>query len=56
MSKYTDEQFEDIIMPWWDDLPYDQKQQLTQKYFPRFSVSMMDGDEIEEVFEKVENS
>ena len=52
MSKYTDKQFEDIIMPWWDNLSINKKEELTIKYFPRFSVSMMDGNEIEEVFEK----
>ena len=52
MSKYTDKQFEDIIMPWWDNLSINKKEELTIKYFPRFSVSMMDGYEIEEVFEK----
>jgi len=52
MSKYTDKQFEDIIMPWWDNLSINRKEELTTKYFPRFNVSMMDGDEIEEVFKK----
>ena len=52
MSEYTDKQFEDIIMPWWDNLSLGKKQALTTKYFPRFSVSMMDGEEITEVFEK----
>ena len=52
MTKYTDKQFEDIIMPWWDNLSINKKEELTIKYFPRFSVSMMDGEEIEEVFEK----
>ena len=47
MSKYTDKQFEDIIMPWWDNLSINKKEELTIKYFPRFSVSMMDGYEIE---------
>jgi len=51
MSKYTDKQFEDIIMPWWDNLSIDKKEELTMKYFPRFSVSMMDGYEIQDVFE-----
>jgi hypothetical protein len=52
VTKYTDKQFEDIIMPWWDNLSINKKEELTIKYFPRFSVSMMDGEEIEEVFEK----
>lgn len=52
MSKYTNKQFEDIIMPWWDNVSIDKKEELTIKYFPTFSVSMMDGEEIEEVFEK----
>ena len=53
MNKYTVKQFEDIIMPWWDNLSINRKEELTMKYFPRFSVSMMDGDEIEELFEKL---
>ena len=36
MSKYTDKQFEDIIMPWWDNLSLNKKEELTIKYFPRF--------------------
>tara|TARA_R100001126_G_scaffold80912_1_gene49338 strand:+ start:61 stop:240 length:180 start_codon:yes stop_codon:yes gene_type:complete len=52
MNKYTIEQFENIIMPWWDNISISKKEELTAKYFPRFTVSMMDGDEIEEVFEK----
>jgi len=52
MSKYTIKQFEDIIMPWWDNIPISKKEELTAIYFPGFSVSMMDGDEIEVVFEK----
>ena len=31
MSKYTDKQFEDIIMPWWDNLSLNKKEELTIK-------------------------
>ena len=44
--------FENTILPWWDNLSLGKKQALTRKYFPGFSVSMMDGEEITEVFEK----
>ena len=56
MSKYTIKQFEDIIMHWWDNISISKKEELTAKYYPKYSVSMMDGEEIEEVFKNEESN
>jgi len=43
---------ENVILPWWDNLSDIKQEELTSKYFPRFSVSMMDSYEIEKVYDK----
>ena len=52
MSKYTDKLFEDIIMPWWDNLSLAKKQELTTKYFQCIYDARFDGEKTTEVFEK----
>ena len=56
-----------IALDWWDSLEYQyseftnngvqvtKQEELTDKYFPRFSVSMIDGPEVEEMYIKENN-
>ena len=43
---------EGTIFTWWDNLTIETQKELTEKYYPKFHLEMMDSYEIEHVYNK----